>query len=211
MQAAISKNNLKKIEDTVISAEARISGEIVPIITSISNDYDDSVWFVTTISLIVGFIFGIFLIDNPWHPGYFSFIFSVVLACLSYFVLKFFPKLKCLFLSQSRMHQAVLTKAKLAFLENEIFKTKHRTGILIYTSLAERKVVILGDVGINEKVKQEDWDKIIQNMILEIKKSDFSSALCHAINQAADLLVKHNFIKESDDTNELSDKLKVDR
>ena len=50
-------------------------------------------------------------------------------------------------------------KAALAqFMAHGVQLTEHRTGVLIFVALAERRVEVVADAGINSKVDQAAWD-----------------------------------------------------
>src|SRR5262245_66317327 len=55
------------------------------------------------------------------------------------------------------------------FLAHGIHLTEHRTGVLIFASVAERYAEIIADSGINAKVEPEAWSRAIAAMISAIK------------------------------------------
>jgi putative membrane protein len=66
--------------------------------------------------------------------------------------------------------------AKSLFLDREIFATPKRTGILLLVSLYERRVVILPDKGLDERLPAEDVKKIIGVMTPLLKRQQISQA-----------------------------------
>ncbi|MBU2491833.1 MAG: TPM domain-containing protein [Bacteroidetes bacterium] len=85
-------------------------------------------------------------------------------------------------------------------------ETRDKTGILLYLILQERQFYILADSGINEKVKQETWDKIRDEMQNEFREGHFANGMLLGIEKVGKILLDHFPIKE-DDTNELSNKV----
>ena len=85
-------------------------------------------------------------------------------------------------------------------------ETRDKTGILLYLLLKERQFYILADSGINEKVKQETWDKIRDEMQNEFREGQFSKGMLLGIEKVGKILGEHFPIKP-DDTNELSNKV----
>ena len=73
----------------------------------------------------------------------------------------------------------------------------------------ERKVIILADAGINQKVSKEFWDVIVKEMLLKIKNGSYRDAFCDSIETIGEKLIQHFPIKK-DDTNELSDDVVVE-
>ena len=63
------------------------------------------------------------------------------------------PTLRRFLVSPDEMDHQVRRRALQAFVEHEVFATRERTGVLLILSLFERRVVVLGDAGINAKVQ----------------------------------------------------------
>ena len=83
--------------------------------------------------------------------------------------------------------------------------------VLIYLSLAERRVEIIGDSGINAKVEKEKWQAIADVIVNGMKKKQYKQCLIDAIGMCGDLLQQANVQRRDDDTNELSDSLRFDK
>ena len=73
----------------------------------------------------------------------------------------------------------------------------------------ERKVVILSDSGINQLVKQEEWEEIVEVVLKKIRKKQFVEGIVQAIEMCRDLLLKNGFQAENDDLNELPDDIRT--
>ena len=85
-------------------------------------------------------------------------------------------------------------------------ETRDKTGILLYLLLKERQFYILADSGINEKVKQETWDKIRDEMQNEFREGQFTKGMLLGIEKVGKILSEY-FPVKADDTNELSNKV----
>ena len=105
----------------------------------------------------------------------------------------------------------VITRARDIFLQEEIFNTLERTGILIYISEMEKRVQVLGDQGISSVIEQSDWDNVLELVTHGIKKGNPADGLVLAIHECKKLLLENGFIVRSDDTNELSDKMIIEK
>ena len=104
--------------------------------------------------------------------------------------------------------QKVQERATRYFMESGVYNTKDRTGILIFISIMERRVELLADSGINEKISPEKWQNIVDNIIKGIKHKDIASHLTESINKCGDLLAEH-FPIQADDKNELTDDIDI--
>jgi putative membrane protein len=103
----------------------------------------------------------------------------------------------------------VALRAADAFISEEVFKTRDRTGILIFLSLEEHKVLVVGDRGIDAKVDRSEWEDVVARIVRGINIGHPADGLVDAIAQCGVLLEKHGFQRRQDDTNELPNRLRV--
>jgi uncharacterized membrane protein len=94
--------------------------------------------------------------------------------------------------------------AKREFFRLKMDKTRDKTGTLIFIILKEREFHILGDTGINEKIGEESWHKIKDEMQQMFRKGLFCDGVIHGVETVGLTLQKYFPVKE-DDTNELPD------
>jgi uncharacterized membrane protein len=87
--------------------------------------------------------------------------------------------------------------------------TKERNGVLIYLSFTDRKLAILGDVGIDEKVGADFWDGTKNQLIEDFKKNQFTQGIINAVKESGNRLKAH-FPCEADDIDELSNEITLD-
>lgn len=116
------------------------------------------------------------------------------------------PDLKRPFISAPRLKEAVRERAVRAFYEKGLYRTKDETGILIFISVYERKVWILGDRGINALIPVETWQGLVETLTDGIKDGHSCDALCKVIDLCGKELSQH-FPAKSDNVNELTDEL----
>ena len=98
----------------------------------------------------------------------------------------------------------VLDRAAYIFEKLEMHKTELRNGVLFYLALEDRKFAILGDAGINQKVSENFWDEIKEEVVSKFKDGLFAKGLSEGIIKAGEQLKTH-FPYQEDDENELSD------
>jgi len=89
-----------------------------------------------------------------------------------------------------------------------VFRTAERTGILIFLSLFERRVVILADSGIHARVADGEWDAMVARIVEGIRRGDPGAALAAAIRDCGDLLVRHGLRHPAGRGSELGDELR---
>lgn len=207
-----SESDLKRIQEAVDAAEHKTSGEIVPYVVEMSDTYEVAEWRAGVLFgvLALGLFAFVRRMTDIWLPPDFVEMAIVAMfavaagALLTHFV----ASLQRLFTGGHLMNMRVHQRAAQAFVAEEVFATRDRTGILIFLSLLERKVLVLGDSGINAKVKQSDWDGIIQMIVSGIKKGTAADGLVSAIQECGRLLELHGVKRRADDKDELPDNLR---
>ncbi len=100
----------------------------------------------------------------------------------------------------------VLDRAAYIFEKLEMHKTELRNGVLFYLAIEDHKFAILGDAGINQKVAENFWEEIKENMLSRFKEGNFTKGLSEGIIEAGNQLKAH-FPYQKDDVNELSDEI----
>jgi putative membrane protein len=132
---------------------------------------------------------------------FFGFIAGTILAT-------FFPVLRLIFISKQEMQEEVQRKAAEAFHHFRIRNTEGETGVLIYVSLYEHMVRVMGDDKISEKLIQADWDEVCTLVVKGMKSGTPHEGLEKAIIRCGQLLSEH-FPKLRNDKNELSNELQL--
>ncbi|MEW5853138.1 MAG: TPM domain-containing protein [Myxococcota bacterium] len=99
---------------------------------------------------------------------------------------------------------AVDRQAKLAFLENGVHRTRDRSGILVFIAEAERRVEILADEGIHQRMGEATWQQHVDAMIGAIRSGRAADGICEQV-EAMGRVLAQSFPRRPDDTNELPD------
>ena len=131
---------------------------------------------------------------------------AVVLGSLA---AHFIPAVERLFAGTDLMERRVRQRAEAAFLAEEVFATRDRTGVLIFLSLLEHCVVVLGDSGINAKVARGEWDGIVALVVDSTRVGKPADGLVVAVHRCGALLERVGVARRKDDTDELSNTLRT--
>ena len=207
-----SDDDLRKIHDAVQAAERRTRGEIVPMVVPSSARYSEA-RYLAGLALSILALIALLTWDFGWgqygwqehHPGWI--VFGVLVAYALGHWVGSLPACIRFFVSQERMAFKVRRRAELAFYEHGLHKTREGTGILIMASLLERRVQVLADKTINERVPPGTWDSLVQELIQGIKEGRQTEAFCQAIARCGDLLAQHFPARPDDNPDELADDL----
>jgi putative membrane protein len=210
----LNDSDKQKITDAVASLEKESSGEIVTYFSTKSDDYSSAKWLsallIMTANTFIIAVFGyLWLLPGSVGAPETSIV-ILISGVIGYLLAHFVSPFKLLFVSNEQAYEKVRLRAIEAFLSEEIFKTRDRTGILFYISLAEHQIIVLADSGINAKVEQEDWNNVVDLIKNGIKQNNTADGLVQAIDSCKNLLLKNGFIVRHDDTNELSDEIRMD-
>lgn len=216
LKQRFSEADLERIKSAVRTAENNISGEIVPVIVDKSGYYPTSNYKCGMVFAAVSFIM-VILLDryfiDPSHTLYYDpmFIFFVVFvaATIGYMLPNLIQPVQRFFISQKLMDETTRQRAENAFLEEEVFNTRHRTGIMIFISFFEHEVIIMADRGISKVVEQKEWDAMVEDLISFIRKDQIIEGIESGIKRCGEILLEKGFKKTLDDVNELRDDLRI--
>lgn len=217
LKKQFSDSDLQRIKSAVKEAESKISGEIVPVIVDKSGYYNIANYKASLIGAAVTFLAMIiidrYVIADASNTLYYDpvFIFFVVIlgGLIGAILPNFISSLKRLLVTQQQLDHSTRQRAENAFLEEEVFNTRHRTGIMIFISFFEHEVIVMADRGISKVVDQKEWDKIVSTLIEAIRGGNIIGGLEAAIKRCGEILLEKGFVKTPDDVNELRDDLRI--
>jgi putative membrane protein len=213
VKTLFSEQDRQRLAEAVKAAEKTTSGEIVPYIVGQSDTYPEALWRAgSLVGLLILCLFSVlYLATDLWLPYGIAEVAAFVIAGfgLAVLVMALVPSLRLLLVPGSMLTQRVEERASMAFLDEEVFKTRERTGILLFVSLLERRVRVLGDSGINAHVRQEEWDDVVATIVAGMKSGKPADALIEAIGKCGALLEKRGVDIRPDDTDELDNTIRI--
>jgi len=212
----IERLDLERIQEAVGRAEEQTAGEIVPVVVPRSDDYEDVVWrgagaaiLLTLLAVLLTLRFydgwGLAWLFAPWGVALSVLAAGTVGALLAQYV---YP-LQRLLAGSERLDETVHRRALQAFVEEEVFDTRDRTGILLFVSLREHRIEVLGDSGINEQVEPDDWAEVVTRIQRGIQNDNLTAGLVEAIEMCGQLLERKGVEIRPDDENELTDTVRT--
>jgi putative membrane protein len=211
----LPKTAQEKISAAVTDAEKKINAEIVPVFMVSSDDYTEAklrgAILGATITAAVILIYDhlmdwyqLFLLQNDW-----LFVSSIASGGLfGYFLFGYLSPLKKLLVSKQQLKQRSAAMAERVFGEYKLFETKSRTGILIFISLFEHNIQIVPDKGLKEKIADDEWQKVIEQMKPALRSKKFDEAFIQSISKITEIMLTYKMERTGDATNELPDHLR---
>ena len=213
LQKKFSENDLNRIKAAVQEAESKISGEIVPVIVAKSGHYTIVHYKASLIAASLVFtliiLFDRYVPELAVYDPLMIFFAVLVAGLLGAIAANYSDGVKRKLLTQRHMDNATRQRAENAFLEEEVFNTRHRTGIMIFISFFEHEVIVMADSGISKVVEQKEWDKIVSALTENIRKDKIVEGLEIALKRCGEILLEKGFNIEADDKNELRDDLRI--
>jgi putative membrane protein len=198
----LSSDQQAAIRAAVSNAESHTSGEIVPLLVAQSDDYREAAAQAAAI-IAAALSLALALIIHDTSVWFF-----LPTAFVLYFptlaVVRRLPLLNLAFTPAARVSEVVHRQAMRVFYEKGLHRTRDGNGILIFISLLERKVWILGDRGINAVIPAERWVALASALSSGIRQGQLTEALVAVIAEMGDILRQH-FPSRRDDVNELPD------
>lgn len=216
-----TEQDKQAVQDAIAEAEKTTSGEIVPVVATRSGRYDrgEDIFGILLGLIAVAVVWLVFQKVEPaggdWESGQtlavglglvllsfaVAFVFGVLLAT-------FVPALAMPFVGRAERRQEVQRSARQAFFEFRVRATEAGTGIMIYISLLERTVWVIGDRAISDKLDQSQWDEVKDLVIDGLRRGKPTEGICAAIKRCGEFLTEH-FPIAPDDTNELTNELRL--
>jgi putative membrane protein len=213
MLKLFTPHDAERIKAAVEQAEKNTSGEIVAYVVERSDAYEEAEWRLGALlaTLLLALLLVLHYFTTIWLALDLSEMALVVLSAfaLGIALAAFSHPLKRFFAGRHLLDRRVRQRATEAFLSEEVFRTRDRTGILIFVSLLEHRVLVLGDTGISAKVEQSEWHDIVQAVTRAIRAGKPADGLVDAVTRAGALLERHGLPRKADDRDELSDRLRI--
>jgi putative membrane protein len=192
--------------EALLAAEARTSGEIVPVVLARSDAHTSADW----LSALVAVFLGTLLLASrlPWNDPRATLCVQFVLGAFGFALARLVPGWKRMFVSEQRASAAAEEQAVNEFHRLGLSRTHARTGVLLLVSLFERRVVVLGDAGIHAKVGDEHWNATRTAILEKVRSGHVDEGLVDGIRASGAVLAQH-FPWTEGDRNELPDRVVV--
>lgn len=96
--------------------------------------------------------------------------------------------------------------AEKVFVRLGMHNTAERNGVLVYIATLNKKIAVVGDLGIYSKLEPDYWKKIVDQLIAEFRADHKAEALSASIMDIGNKLAEF-FPRQHNDADELSNKI----
>jgi len=202
----INESSKKAIENAIKEAEMNTDAEIVPVIVQSSSDYAEVTFSGSMLFMfIASFIYFLF---SKFPNTYLLLTIQFFALLIGYWFFQVSPEIKIFLTSKRKISEKVYQKAQQVFMENGLGRTEDNTGVLILISLMERKIQILADHYISDRVSEDFFDRIVQEILQEVKDDHLTEGMIKGIKQLGQELSRVSPAVKG--KNELSNKLIIE-
>ena len=218
----LNETERARVNQAVTQAETGTDGEIVTIIAGESDAYHDVAlhWAVLAMLLVLAvlaawpraaaMLHG--LVGDAWGtdvPVGELFAIALGLVTLAFLIVRValaWRPLRLVLTPRTTKARRVRRRAIALFRASAEQRTRGRTGVLLYLSLAEHRAEIVADEAIHARVAHEIWGDAMIALITAVRDGRPGDGLAEAVTQIGAVLAEH-FPRRADDVNELPDRL----
>ncbi|MEO8069077.1 MAG: TPM domain-containing protein [Flavobacteriales bacterium] len=109
---------------------------------------------------------------------------------------------------ESHVEGAILDHAALVFEQLGMHRTGERNGVMIYASVADRQLAVIGDKGIHDRVGAGFWNDVIAAMLPAFKADTPAFGLVLGVGMVGEKL-RMMFPRQANDRDELSNEVSI--
>ncbi|MGB3052351.1 MAG: hypothetical protein WBB42_15215 [Polyangiales bacterium] len=207
IETFFSKADREAIHAATTAAEQKTAGELVVYVAERCDPHPEVAWKG---ALVGGALGAVCASVVAWRfggwgaPDYLWILIGFQLGLVAGWIASQFDAVARRLIGEEALDSRVDGRAAEAFLDEQVFATRERTGVLIFVALFEHRVLVLADEGIDERVADEAWGEISGELALGIRRGTPAPALIHAVERCAELLEAHG-VRPADSENEISD------
>lgn len=184
--AFLTADDKRRISDAIRAVEARTSGELVTVIARESANYSHVplLWAALAALLLPApLLFTGLGTTHIFELQWAAFIAVALLLQL--------PPIK-MAVTPARVKRAYAERyAREQFFSQGLHRTADRTGVLIFVSVAEHHVEIIGDEGIHARLAPGVWEKAVADFVVEVKAGRVAQGFLRAIDDCGRILIAH--------------------
>ena len=213
MDDLFSDDDRQRIAEAIDAAEAATSAEIVPYVVVRSDMYPAARWRGGVLGALLVLSAAALLrtgdVLGATSPLTDLFVLGAALGTglAGAVAAGTLPMLTRALTPPNERARAVYQRAVEAFMDQELFDTRDRTGILLFVSLTEHRIEVLADRGIDERVDESAWTDVTDHIRRGIEADRLTQGLLNGIERCGAVLDEHGLDAQSDAEDELVDRL----
>jgi putative membrane protein len=206
IETFFSDADREAIRAATTAAERVTAGELVVYVTERCDPYPEAAFKAALVGAASGALcaaIAVWIFGGWGAPDYLWMLVGLQLGLFAGWIASRFEGIRRRLIDRQDLTSRVQARAAEAFLEQRVFETQDRTGVLIFVTLFEHQVVLLPDDGVGQRVEARAWDTISEELARGIRAGAPASALIRAVERCANLLSEHG-VSPTDSRDELS-------
>ena len=206
IQSLFSEADREAIRKATAEAERTTAGELVVYVAERCDPHPEVGWKAALIGGAVGVLcaaLAVWWFGGWGAPDYLWMLIGLQLGLVAGWLLSRLDSIARRLIGEDALSSRVEGRAAEAFLEERVFSTRDRTGVLIFIALFEHRVLVLADEGISDRVDAGAWGQISEALAQGLRAGTPAPALIRAVEECASLLSAEGVV-EPQPTNELS-------
>lgn len=193
-----------RLEGAIYEAERNSQGELVLVVAERCDEYGAARWRFAVAIAVLAFL--TLLLFGPPVPSWGLLVAQAAAFLLAFVAARWEPLLRLL-IPHAICDARVDARARRAFFEQGLHRTRHQTGVLLYLALFEQRFVVLGDSAVDRALgPDESWDEIVSLATQSLRSGDPVAGLVEAIGRCAAWMVRALPV-ESDNRDELPNQI----
>ncbi len=204
----LSEDDRREVREAIARAEKKTVGEILPVVVERSDPHPGANWMAALCCVLIGS--ALTVVWLPWGRPALVLLLQLAMGAAGFGLSVLLPGFKRLFIFNSRASAVAEEQAFQEFYAHRLHRTEAGTGVLIFVSLLEHRVVVLADEGINTRVDDNFWNETDTAILQGIRKGSLRDGLIAGIDLAGESLAE-NFPWVEGDRNEIPDRLIIRR
>ena len=207
MSQALTEDDLAAVTAECREAERRTGAEIVVYVVRRCDPYAEVRWRLGALGTVLAVLAAaLYRWGHPgWHGAEALLLWSVPALVLGfaagYLLGGWGPLVRRL--ASDEIDRLVELRSAAAFVEEEVFDTRDRTGVLLFVGLFEHRFLVLADAGIRKRVEDGVWSEIVRDTVRGFREGRPRGALVEAVRRVGSLLEDHEVPRRDDDVDEL--------
>lgn len=188
----------------IAAFEAKTAAELVVVVEPRAGHY----LHVATLFGVLGALASLtFLLygEPSFHLHWFV-IDPLLVGLLCAYLGSRWPALERALTPPARRDAWVLQAARAAFVARGVADTRGRTGVLCYVAVAERRAVLLADLGVRQAIPTAAWSNATQSILAAVARGGHAVDVAPLLVALGELCSEH-LPRQDDDVNELSDEV----
>lgn len=203
---ALADADRARIRAALAAAERASEAELAVVVVERSDSHPHAEWLAALVAMAIGSTAAASELLGA-HPAYLGAA-NVVFGAIGFFAARALPAFKRGFVTGRRAEEMAREQAIQEFAALALHRTRGRTGVLIFVSLFERCVIVLGDEAIHARIGDAGWLEVDALVLDRVREGALADGLIAGVERVGAVLARH-FPAEHDAPNELPDHLIV--